>query len=233
MRILSFLCFAYLLSPGIFAQDTPQAGFLQMVNLVSLDKPTYIEIAGLPMSGGEPVAAGESSGVVALIPNEYRFSIANEEAKPKSAGGEVTVENGKSVVIVFFDEEKEYRDGSKEIKLRYTVLKELAGKPEAKLSLVSLSVRDSLPVHVGTEPVTLSERKAYAHPVALKDKVEIKYEGKPVGEVEIEKSVHYIAFLYDDPETGTPGLSVIQEEKLEYQAPIDEDEEESDQKEDE
>lgn len=233
MKLPLLICSILLALSPAFGQaegePVPQAGFLQMVNLVSLSKPTFIEIAGLPMSDGEPVDAGESSGVVALIPNEYQFSISNEAAKPKSAGGNVTVENGKNVVIVFFDEEKEFKDGSRETKLRFTILKELAGKPTAKVSLVSLANRLSIPLSANDRKIILTGRQAHPLDVQLGDEIEIIAEGKSLGEIEVEKAIHYIGFVFDDPKSGKLELSVIQEEKLEYQPPIvEEDEEEAD-----
>ncbi len=224
MKLCIFLFILIAVSVSGFSQDGQpkmRAGFLQMVNLVSLKTPSFIEVAGLSMAGGEPVPTGESSGVVALIPNIYRFSVANESAKPRSRGGSVTVENGKNVIIVFFDEEKEYRDGSKETKLRFTIFRELGGNPGAKLSLVSLSNRESLKITAGLKRLTLAGRRSQVIEVELEDEVDIQFEGESLGEIEIDKPIHYIGFLFDNPETGEPEMSVIQEQRLTYQAPID------------
>jgi len=44
------------------------------------------------------------------------------------------------------------------------------------------------------------------------------------------KPAHYIAFLYEEPETGEISLSVVQNEKLEYQAPLPDEDEEDEEK---
>jgi hypothetical protein len=204
----------------------PQAGFLNVVNLVTLKEPTYIDLGGFKLNGGEALVAGESSGVLAIIPETYAFTLSNSGAKPESISGSVMIENGKTFAIVCYDEVKEFKDGSKESKLRYNLLVEADEIGGPKLSLISLLDDSIVGVEVCDEAVTLSDRIAYQRKLNLKDELKISIKGRLLTQLEVSKPIHYIGFLFKDPETGEVALSLIQNEKLEYHPPLETEEEE-------
>jgi hypothetical protein len=48
---------------------------------------------------------------------------------------------------------------------------------------------------------------------------------RTLAEFEIAKPIHYLGFLFENPESREVGFSLIQNEKLEYQAPLESDDE--------
>ncbi len=200
--------------------EAPSAGFLNIVNLITLKSPTYIELGSFALNGGEPVKAGDSSGVLAIKPGSYPFTLSNAAAKPAKVTGEFTMEADRTVAIICYDEVKQYRDGSEEVKLRYTVLVEsdLTGP---RLSLVSLLREPLAGLEVSGDPVTLTPRQAHQRKVALEDEIRIEYGGKTLAEFAIERPVHYLGFLFENIEPGEVGISLIENEKLEYQPPLE------------
>lgn len=226
---LRTLLFAAIAGPAsfCFCQDpAPAAGFLNVVNLVTLRQPTRIELGGFQFNGGEPVPAGESSGIIAIVPGTHTFSISNPAAKPDSVSGPLTIEDGKTVAVICYDEVKEYKDGSRESKLRFNVLIESNASKGPRLSLVSLMKQPAVAVNVSGEPMTLQARQARQAAVKRGDSVKVVHEGRTLAEIDIAKPIHYIGFLFEDPESGDMELSLIQNEKLEYQPPLEKDWEE-------
>jgi hypothetical protein len=200
--------------------EAPSAGFLNIVNLIALKSPTYIELGSFALNGGDPVKSGDSSGVLAIKPGSYPFTLSNAAAKPAKVTGDFTMEADRTVAIICYEEVKEYRDGSEEVKLRYTVLVEsdLTGP---RLSLVSLLREPLVEIGITGDPVTLTPRQAHQRKVALEDEIRIEYGGKTLAEFAIERPVHYLGFLFEDVETGEVGISLIENEKLEYQPPLE------------
>lgn len=204
-----------------------QAGYLQIINLVSLKSSTFITLGRLRINQGDPIPTGESTGILAIKPKTHNLLVRNDAAKPKEATTPVEIQHGHNVVVICFDEMVEYKDGSKEAKLRFSLLVENPDTKGSRVSVVSLLRQPEVPAIIGKVPATLAYRKAYKVGAKLDDVLGISVAGKSVGEIEVLKPAHYIAFLYEDTETGEVSLSVIQNEKLEYQAPLpDEDEEE-------
>ena len=200
--------------------EAPSAGFLNIVNLIALKSPTYIELGSFALNGGDPVKSGDSSGVLAIKPGSYPFTLSNAVAKPDKVTGEFTMEADRTVAIICYDEVKEFRDGSEEVKLRYTVLVEsdLTGP---RLSLVSLLRSPLVEIGITGDPVILTPRQAHQRKVALEDEIRIEYGGKTLAEFAIERPVHYLGFLFENVETGEVGISLIENEKLEYQPPLE------------
>ena len=175
---------------------------------------------------GEAMKQGENSGVLAIKPARYAFTLSNEAATPRKVSGDFLMETGKTVAIICYDEKKRYRDGSEEVKLRYTVLAE-SNSPGPKLSLVSLLQAPSLVIGISGRPVTLTARQMHPEKVIMGDKIEIVHAGRTLGEFPIAKPVHYLGFLFQNNESGAIELSLIENEKLEYQAPLETDESEA------
>lgn len=200
--------------------EAPSAGFLNIVNLIALKSPTYIELGSFALNGGDPVKSGDSSGVLAIKPGSYPFTISNAAAKPAKVTGEFTMEADRTVAIICYDEVKEYRDGSEEVKLRYTVLVE-SDATGPRLSLVSLLREPLTGFSISGDPVTLTPRLAHQRKVALEDEIRIEHGGKTLAEFAIERPVHYLGFLFENVETGEVGISLIENEKLEYQPPLE------------
>lgn len=200
--------------------DAPSAGFLNIVNLIALKSPTYIELGSFALNGGDPVKTGDNSGVLAIKPGSYPFTLSNAVAKPDKVTGEFTMEADRTVAIICYDEVKEYRDGSEEVKLRYTVLVE-SDATGPRLSLVSLLREPLTGLKVSGDPVTLTPRQAHQRKVVLEDEIRIEYGGKTLAEFAIERPVHYLGFLFENVETGEVGISLIENEKLEYQPPLE------------
>ncbi len=206
-------------------EEAPQAGFLNVLNLVSLRGPTRIELGGFLFNGGDPVPAGEGSGIIAITPGQHSFAIENAEARPRKVSGYLIIKDGATVAVICYDEIAETRDGRQEAKLRYTVLVEgEAGGP--RLSLVSLLKAPFAGVAVSGTRVTLAPRKAHRIPLAVGDPVKIEYQGQSLAEFEVLTPAHHLGFLFENPATGEVGLSLIVNEKLEYQPPLDSDEDE-------
>lgn len=225
------LCHLVLFSgiPGLFAQeekDSPQAGFLNVVNLITLKSPTFIEFGGFSLNGGEAIAPGESSGILAIKPNTYALIISNEGAKPKKVSGDFLLENGKSVAIICYDEVKEFKDGSKETKLRFTVLVEVEETSGPRLSLVSLLKEPLTGVVVSGKGVPIAPGGVYREEIVMGQRVTIVHDGELLADLEMAKPNHAIGFFYRDPMSDEIRLSLIQNEKLEYQPPLDREEDE-------
>ncbi|NLT71152.1 MAG: DUF4397 domain-containing protein, partial [Verrucomicrobiaceae bacterium] len=201
-------------------KETPEAGFLHIVNLIGLENPTYIELGGFALNGGGAVKPGEGSGVLAIRPGTHPFTLRNAGARPETVTGDFTMEAGKTVAIICYDEGKVYRDGSEEVKLRHTVLAE-SDTTGPRLSLVSLLRAPSVVVEVSGDSVTLSARRAFQKKVALGDEIHILHQGRTLAEFAIDRPVHHIGFLYQKAGSGGVELSLIEQEKLEYQPPLE------------
>jgi len=200
--------------------EEPAAGFLNIVNLTGLKTPTYIELGTFALNGGEAMKPGETSGVLAIKPGNYPFSISNAGAKPAKLTGDFTMEVGKTVAIICYDEVKIDRDGSEEAKLRYTALVE-SEEVGPRLSLVSLLRTPTVALEISGRTVNLTPRLAHLEKVAMEDEIRIDYEGRTLAEFEIGKPVHYLGFLFENVESGEVELSLIENEKLEYQPPLE------------
>ena len=167
----------------LVSQETDEvggAGFLTIVNLIGVKRPTYIELGSFALNGGEAMKQGENSGVLAIKPARYAFTLSNEAATPRKVSGDFLMETGKTVAIICYDEKKRYRDGSEEVKLRYTVLAE-SNSPGPKLSLVSLLQAPSLVIGISGRPVTLTARQMHPEKVVMGDKIEIVHAGRTLG----------------------------------------------------
>jgi len=223
-----FLSILFIFQPLVAAQDKPLPveGYLQVINLISLRPPTYITLGKFKLDNGNPIPTGGSSGTLAIKPNTHTLLVQNEAAKPSEATTPVEVIHGSNVVVICFDEMVEYKDGSKESKLRFSLLTETPNTEDFRISVVSLLRQQEVPAIIGQTPAILTYRKAYKVDAKQDDIVEISIGGKSVGEIETLKPAHYIAFLYEEPETGEISVTVIQNQKLEYAPPLpDEDEE--------
>jgi len=231
MKVLHYLAILLAILPSTLRaqNEQPEAGFLQFVNLISLPEPTFIKLASFDLNGGEPVAPGDTSGILAIKPSEYTFTLSNKGAKPRSISGPLSIANGSNVVVICYDETKELNDGTTESKIKFNLLTESLESEQPRLSLVSLLKTPSVQINVEGKPVMLHERRAYRRDVEMDEVVTITMGPKTLGEIEIPNRSHYICFAYRDPETGEEGLSTIQNEKLEYHPPLEEepDEEES------
>lgn len=208
----------------------PGAAYLNVVNLITLREPTHINLGGFQFNGGEPVPPGESSGLVAILPGTHTLTLANPGAKPGSVSGPLTLEDGRTTAVICYDEVREYKDGSRESKLRYNVMVEGEAGRGPRMSLVSLLKEPFVGLEVGGVAVTLEARLAHAFEVKSGDTVPIVHAGRRLAVVEIMKPGHYVGFLFENPETGEVELSMIQNEKLEYQPPLEEDWEEKEKK---
>jgi len=207
----------------LYSQETdevPAAGFLNIVNLIGLKSPTYIELGSFALNGGEAMKPGETSGVLAIKPGSYPFTLSNAGAEPAKLSGDFTMEEGKTVAIICYDEVKEHRDGSEEAKLRYSVLVE-SDTTGPRLSLVSLLRAPTVVIEVLGSAVTLTARQAHQKKVALADEIRVVHEGRTLAEFEIAKPVHYLGFLFENVATGDVELSLIENEKLEYHPPLE------------
>lgn len=204
------------------AEEVPEAAFVNVINLVCLREPTHVALDDFAFNGGEPVAAGERSGLVAIVPGRHLLTLSNREAKPDSVSVPVDLENGKTVVVICYDETKEFDDGSRETKLRAEVLVE-GEKSGPRLSLVSILPEPFVGIEIGDESITLTPRRAHAVEVALGAVVKIRHGGRVLAEVSMAKACHTIGFLYRKPSSGAVALSLVSNEKLEYEAPLDRD----------
>ncbi len=210
---------------GQEAAEEPQAGFLNLVNLITLKSPTFVDLAGFKLNGGEAMAPGDTSGLLAIKPETYSFTLSNAAAKPETITGSFTMEQGKTVAIICYDEVKENRDGMREAKLRYNLLIESDEPTGPRLSIVSLLNQPLVGIEVSGVPVTLTERLAHQAKVSLNEEITIVHKGRTLAGFEVIKPVHTILFLFEDPGTGEVEISMIQNEKLEYHPPLEEEEE--------
>ena len=203
------------------AQEPPGAGFLNVVNLVTLREPTKLRLGAFAFNDGEAVRTGETSGLLAVVPGEHHLLVENKGAKPEQTSLALRVEAGKTVAVICYDEAEEKADGKKEVHLKFSVLVE-GDSTGPRLTLVSLLKIPFAGVRVGAREVTLAPRQSHAEEVAVGDKVPVVFEGRTLAELSVTKPVHTIAFLFENPESGEVELSVVQNEKLEYHPPLDE-----------
>jgi len=224
---LPFLLFA----PRSGAQQPGEpvaAGFFKAVNLVSLETPTRMRLGKFEFDEGRPIAAGDNSGTLALKPDEYTFTVSNEGATPASRSVAIPLQNGAHVVAMCYDETVESDDGGAETKLRVNLLREAPPTDEPKVSLVSLLKESIVSVQIAGKGAMLHDRRAHRIEAAIDEVIPVRHDGETVGEIEVTEAAHYIAFLFREPESGAIALSLIQNERLEYQPPLEEEEEEVD-----
>lgn len=204
-------------------ERAPQAAFLNVVNLVGLREPTTMDLGGFRFNGGAPVATGETSGLLAIVPGSHLFTLENPGAKPDKLSLPLELEAGRTFAVICFDEVKVYRDGSEESKLRCTVLVE--GEDEgARFSLVSLLKDPLVGVELSGAPVALAARQAHKAAVNLEDVILVTHKGRVLAEIAIDRPTHYLGFLFENPESGEVELSLLLNERLEYQPPLERDE---------
>lgn len=199
------------------------AGFLQVINLVSRKSPTTLSLEGFQFNRGEPVAVGDGSGTLALRPGEFTLELRNPGAKPDLATLPITVENGKSSVVICYDEIKVRDNGEEEVKLRFSLLTEAPEADVAKLTIVSLLREETLPLSVEGSPYLAAPKSPLKIDIAGRETVAIRSGSDTLIDFESERPGHYLVFLYEDPETGDVAASLIQNEKLEYHPPLEED----------
>lgn len=229
MKALFLLLFLLILTkpPFLRAQEgAPEAAFLNVVNLIALREPTTIRLGDFALNDGEPLNTGATSGLLAIVPGNHALVVANPGAKPEEVSLTLPLDAGKTVAVICYDEVKEYGDGRREPKLRCTVLVE-GEKAGARLSLVSLLKEPLVGVSLSDRDITLTARQAHQAAVKTGDAIRVVHRGRTLAEFEIAKPIHYLGFLFENPETGEVDFSLIQNEKLEYQPPL-ESEEESD-----
>lgn len=222
LRILTATLLAL---PVAGAQDLPDAGFLKVVNLVSLETPTFISLGSFAFDDGQPILAGEDSGLLALPPDDYTVTVSNEGAKPSSTSMNVKVTDGDNTVVMCYDESSERQDGTIVSKLAFATLVEEPAQDRPRLSIVSLLKQQTTPVRIDGETVILSDRRAHRIEPELNREISIQVDTTTLESIDIAKPIHYIAFLYRDPENGNIALSLIQNEKLEYHPPLPDEEE--------
>ncbi len=198
-------------------------GFVQIVNGVSTDKPTYIKFGDV--EGGESeIPAGATSGMMGLTPGDYTFEVRNSRCDPKKLSGSITIEAGKTFALVFFNDFKKAKEeGEKdEYHLRHTALTRQHEHKEPKLSLVSLSKIVDLSVKVGSKFVTLRQYRAVDVDVKPGDILKLRYGQEVVGTVEAIAPVHYVGFIFDhDTAESGLGFSQIQHQQIVYDPPTD------------
>lgn len=204
-------------------QAIPDTGFLQVLNLVGLATPTYLEIDGQGFNRGEPVPAGGSSGVLALRPADYSLTVRNEGARPPRATVPLSVENGRNLVIILFESVSTGSDGGETVRLQHVRLAETLESELPRLSVVSLLDDPVARASLGPHRLELRPQQAERVEVEVGDFLYLRLGNATVGEIAVEKQVHYLGFLFNDPETGQPALSLIENEKLEYQPPLEDD----------
>ena len=213
-----------LTNPPFLRGQDPAAGaaFLNVVNLVALREPTTIDLGGFRLNGGEPVAPGETSGLLAIVPGSHAFTLENPAAKPRSLTLTLPLEAGKAYAVICYDETRETRDGRRESKLRCNFLVE-GDEEGARRTVVSLLQDPLVGIELSGAPVTLVPRQAHKAAIKEGDEIVVSHKGRDLATIAIEKPAHYLGFLYEDPETGEVGLSLIVNEKLEYQPPLESD----------
>lgn len=208
--------------PSGLAEEAPQAAYLNVVNLVALREPTRISLGAFALNEGKPMAPGEGSGLLAIRPGSHPFTLENPAAKPSTVSGSLDLEHGRTVAVICYAETEPDGDGNEghEVKLRYSVLVE-GERSGPRLSLVSLLREPFVGVEISGEPATLERNRARGSPVKLGDAVRVVHRGRLLADWEIAKPLHYLGFLYEHPDSGEVELSLIQNERLEYQAPLE------------
>lgn len=222
----AILAFLYI-SPPLEAQQ-PEAGFLKVVNLVSLRTPTFIRLGNFEFDDGNPIPAGGDSGTLALKPDSYTISVSNEGTDLASNSVDFEIENGRNVIVMCYDEAMEKKDGSLSSRLRFNVLSESTPSEKPRISVVSLLRKSSVSIQIGAENVLLSDRQAHRIDPEIGDSFKIRFNGNLVGEIEVSEPTHYIVFLYRDPKTDDVAMSLLMNEKLEYHPPLEDDERKDD-----
>lgn len=227
-RAIACLSVAILSLTGAAGQDAEgeSFGFLEMVNLVSLESATYFTFGGYKIAGGEKIPTGGSSGQATIKSGSYAFTASNAGAKPGRIEGEITIKPGRNSKIVFFDTVKEFKDQSKEHQLRYTVLTESEKNEGARLTLVSLLNEEFSSAQINGKRGPADGRKPFLFPVKVGDKITIEAAGSKMDSFEIDDEIHFLCFVFLNPETGKADLSVVRNEKLEYHPPLEDEESE-------
>jgi len=214
------LCKAHAQQEGDAIKDV---GFVQIVNGVSTDKPTYIKFGDV--EGGESeIPAGATSGMMGLTPGDYAFEVRNSRCKPDKLTGSITIEAGKTFALVFFNDFKKAGEEGEEdeYQLRHTALTRQHEHREPKLSLVSLSKIVDLSVKVGSKFVTLRQYRAVDVDVEPGDILKLQYGQEVVGTVEAIAPVHYVGFIFDHESSDSGlGFSQIQHQQIVYDPPTD------------
>jgi hypothetical protein len=188
--------------------------------------PTFLSLEGFTLNLGEPIEVGGGSGTLALRPGEFTLNLTNAIAKPTSASIPIRIENGRTAVVICYDEVKLFEDGGEEVKIRFSLLTEAPESEIAKLTIVSLLHEKTVPLSVAGRPYRAAPKNPVKVDIEGQDTVAIRSENETLIDFESDRPGHYIVFLFDDPETGELAASLIQNEKLEYQPPLEETEEE-------
>lgn len=222
-----------------FAQEAGsevnEVGFIQIVNGVATDRPTFISFGDVE-NGKSEIPAGASSGIMGLPPGDYAFEVSNKRCKPDALRGSITLEAGKTFALVFFHDVEmpkegegsgEEEDAEPRYRLRHTAMTRQHDHDEPKLSLVSLSHQDSISVSVDGKFVNLPQYQAVDMKVEAGATVEVKRNDEEIGVIEVIAPVHYLGFLFDDPDSGKAGLGFtqIQHQRIVYDPPTEGDEE--------
>lgn len=226
MKSSLLLLFVVLLSGRpTFAQEEAapnSVGFLQVVNLVSQKSPTYLSLEGFAFNRGEPIEVGGGSGTLALRPGEFDLILSNEIAKPTSSSLPVKIENGKTVVVLCYDEIREKSDGEKEVRLRFSQLTEAPESDVAKLTVVSLFVGREITISIEGRPFLVAPRAPIQVDIEGKESIAIRSEGRTLIDFETDRPGHYLVFLFRDPDLEELSASYLHNEKLEYTPPLEE-----------
>jgi len=221
LAALHFMAFTLVAQDEEPLQTIPDTGFFRTLNLVSLGTPTYLSIGERDFNRGDPIAAGASSGLLALRPGDYTLVVRNEGARPERVSIPFTIENGRNLVIILFETASTNSEGEVTARLLHTRLTETLDSDLPRLSLVSLLDDPVVRLTLGPHRLEMRPRLAERLEVELEDRFYLRYGNQTLGEIAIAKRVHYLGFLYADPESGEPALSLIENEKLEYHPPLE------------
>lgn len=227
-KAVTCLFVAILSMTGAAAQEPEDEsfGFLEMVNLVSLESATYFTFGGYKIAGGEAIPTGGSSGQATIKAGTYPFTASNAGAKPGRIEGEIAIKAKRNSKIVFFDSVKEFKDQSKEHQLRYTILTESGKNEGARLTLVSLLNEEFSSAQINGKRGPADGRKPFLFPVKVGDRITIEAAGSKMDSFEIDDEIHFLCFIFLNPDTGKAALSVVRNEKLEYHPPLEDEESE-------
>ena len=189
------------LASSLFAQDNaeekPAVGYIQLINGIALESPTFIQFGALKMMGGKAMPPGSVSGMLGMYAGPYDFEVTNEACDPPTLSGTVELENGKTFAQIFYVETETNDDGETTHQLRATTLKKQHEHTEPKLSLVSLSQEPLIQVEVGSQAHLLNARNATEVAVELDQELAVKQNGETLDVIGIATPAHYIAFFYD------------------------------------
>lgn len=223
-------CFAFVLQlPAQDENALQSAGFLQVVNLVSQTSPTYLALDNFEFNRGDPIEVGVGSGTLALRPGKFDLRLSNAIAKESDISLPVTIENGKTMVVICFDEVETLDDGTEEVTLHFSQLIESPETETSKLTVVSLLEGINLPLSIMGRPFLAAPKAPIRAEIGDIESVAIQSQGKTIIDFESNRLGHYIAFLFRDPQTGEVNASLIHNERLEYQQPLGDDSEDPDQ----